>query len=292
MKNRLFAIILLFATYSAASQAQILYKVERPGSDKVSYILGTHHLAPLSAVDSIDELPDAIKSVDRLYGEIDMQIMSDPQNLMQFQGMMVAPQDSTLDKVLSAEQMASVQKAWQELTGTPLPEALYSFKPAIITTSISAVMVAKKFPQIDPNAGIDMTMQARARQAGKEVKGLETIEYQMNVLYGAPISKQAKDLVSLVSDLPKAENLSNKLFDAYVSHDINAIYSLMEEQAADDMEYFETLMYSRNDAWTATLSREMADESLMVVVGAGHLPGKRGLLQGLKNAGYTVTPIK
>ena len=135
-------------------------------------------------------------------------------------------------------------------------------------------------------------MQARARQAGKEVKGLETIEYQMDVLYGAPISKQAKDLVSLVSDLPKAENLSNKLFDAYVSHDINAIYSLMEEQAADDMEYFETLMYSRNDAWTATLSREMADESLMVVVGAGHLPGKLGLLQGLKNAGYTVTPIK
>ncbi|MGN0237565.1 MAG: TraB/GumN family protein [Lepagella sp.] len=292
MKNRLFAIILLFATCSVASQAQILYKVERPGSDKVSYILGTHHLAPLSAIDSIAELPTAINSVDRFYGELDMSQMTDPEYLMQFQGLMMAPQDSTLDKVLSDDQLKSVENAWVSLTGTPLPDALYAFKPAVLTTSITSIMVAKNFPQINPNAGIDMTMQVRAREAGKVVKGLETIEYQMDVLYGTPVSKQAKDLVSMTSDLPRQESLSNELFNAYLSHDIDAIYRLMEEEAADDKETFETLMYTRNDAWTATLSREMADESLMVVVGAGHLPGERGVLQGLKNAGYTITPIK
>lgn len=43
--------------FASAAQAQILYKVEKKGSDKVSYLLGTHHFAPLAVVDSIAEAP-------------------------------------------------------------------------------------------------------------------------------------------------------------------------------------------------------------------------------------------
>ena len=36
----------------------------------------------------------------------------------------------------------------------------------------------------------------------------------------------------------------------------------------------------------------MPNNSLVVAVGAGHLPGKRGVLNLLKEAGYTVEPVK
>ena len=52
------------------------------------------------------------------------------------------------------------------------------------------------------------------------------------------------------------------------------------------------MIYSRNDNWVEKLSKEMPADSLMVVVGAGHLPGDRGVIAGLRKAGFTVTPVK
>ena len=36
----------------------------------------------------------------------------------------------------------------------------------------------------------------------------------------------------------------------------------------------------------------MNDKSLVVAVGAGHLPGEKGLINLLKKAGYKVEPVK
>jgi uncharacterized protein YbaP (TraB family) len=36
----------------------------------------------------------------------------------------------------------------------------------------------------------------------------------------------------------------------------------------------------------------MPENSLVVAVGAGHLPGKKGVLNLLRQAGYTVEPVK
>jgi uncharacterized protein len=35
----------------------------------------------------------------------------------------------------------------------------------------------------------------------------------------------------------------------------------------------------------------MPEKSLLVAVGAGHLPGEKGVINLLRKAGYTVTPI-
>ena len=36
----------------------------------------------------------------------------------------------------------------------------------------------------------------------------------------------------------------------------------------------------------------MPERACLVCVGAGHLPGEQGLLQLLRNAGYTVEPMQ
>ncbi|MDQ6814326.1 MAG: TraB/GumN family protein [Bacteroidota bacterium] len=35
----------------------------------------------------------------------------------------------------------------------------------------------------------------------------------------------------------------------------------------------------------------MKNQALVIAVGAGHLPGKRGVISLLRNAGYNVEPI-
>ena len=45
--------ILLFISLALNSNAQLLWKISGNGQEKTSYILGTHHLAPLSIKESI-----------------------------------------------------------------------------------------------------------------------------------------------------------------------------------------------------------------------------------------------
>jgi len=51
------------------------------------------------------------------------------------------------------------------------------------------------------------------------------------------------------------------------------------------------LVYSRNRRWAERLAQMMPERSLMVCVGAGHLPGEQGLLQLLRARGFTVEPM-
>lgn len=284
------AVILGFAS---ATQAQILYKVEKPGCNKTSYLLGTHHFAPLAVVDSIAELPGILKSIDHLYGEIDMAQMKDPSIMMKYQSYLMAPADSTLDKVLTPAQLDSVRVVWNEYTGGSAPlEMMYVMKPSVISTQLAALMAQKVLPELNPMEGIDMTMQTRAAELGKPVGGLETMEFQMNLLYNSPISKQVETLMEYATNVAEEQSKAIELSEAYLNHNISRILDIMLEMGNEDADAAERLIYSRNDNWVKQLTEKMPAESLMVVVGAGHLPGNRGVIAGLSKAGFNVTPVK
>lgn len=277
---------------ATSAQAQILYKVEKAGSDKTSWLLGTHHFAAPSMIDSIAGMPEIMKGIDRLYGEIDMQVMTDPAAMMAMQGKLMAPADSTLDKVLAPAQLDSLSAVWSEYSGGVPLQMMYMVKPAVISSQLAAAMAMKVFPELNGIEGIDMLMQKRARELGKPVGGLETMDFQMDMLYGRPVAEQADELMKTVREKDDVESKSIALSKAYAVHDIDKILELMLVMENDDPAAAERMIYSRNDNWVRQLSDEMPKESIMVVVGAGHLPGDRGVIAGLRKAGFTVTPVE
>ena len=56
--------------------------------------------------------------------------------------------------------------------------------------------------------------------------------------------------------------------------------------------FADILLYDRNANWVKKLQQLMPENSLVIAVGAGHLPGKKGVLNLLREAGYKVEPIK
>lgn len=295
MKRILSIAATVAVTLAAANSAsaQVLYKVEKEGSDKVSYILGTHHFAPLSAVDSIKELPAIFQNVDKVYGELDMADMQNPQKLGAMQMMLMAPADSTLTILLTPEQKDSVVTTWTEYTGDTMQinAMLPMVKPSAISTALAAAMSTKALPDLNPLEGIDATMQKRAKEAGKPVEGLETMEYQMDMLYNRPISEQLEGLLKTVRSAQEEGEKAVQLANAYIAHDINKLFELMADADKENPEAMERMIYTRNDNWVKHLAGEMPTVSSFVVVGAGHLPGERGVLEGLRKAGFTITPI-
>ena len=97
MKSFIGAVLFICVAFSA--NAQLLWKVSGNGLNQPSYIIGTHHLAPFSIMDSIAGLQKAMKETQQ-DGELKMSEMQSPVTMQKMQQVMMIANDSTLSTLL------------------------------------------------------------------------------------------------------------------------------------------------------------------------------------------------
>ena len=103
------ALFLAASVVALAGNAQLLWKVEGNGAKEASYIFGTHHIAPVTMLETTPGLSDALNGADIVYGEIDMQTAADPIKTQQLMMQLaMAPSDSTMSKLMTQAQIDSV----------------------------------------------------------------------------------------------------------------------------------------------------------------------------------------
>ncbi len=285
--------LLLVAT---AVQAQLLWKVTGNGLGRPSYILGTHHMAPSTMIDQIKGMNEAIAGCDIVVGEVEKDSLMSPEVQARMAQAMVAPLDSTLDKVLTPADYGIVEKVFNKYFGTlgMKLKQVNNLKPNAISTQMQAMQAIKYFPNFDANSLIDVMVQTRANEAGRPSVGLENVDEQINLLFNGSIANQAKGLVEACKQDEFFQVQSAALADAYLAQDLDKLLAVMTDatMGGDSEEEMEVLIYSRNRSWAEKLKVIMPERACLVCVGAGHLPGEQGLLQLLRNAGYTVEPMQ
>ena len=288
----------LVALFTFSTNAQLLWKVSGNGLNKPSYLFGTCHVATVKMTDSIPGFNDALTNCDAVYGEIEKGDIAGAQQTMM--AAIMAPADSTLSKVIDQASLAKADSVFRATTqGMVSISQLETLKPAYVSTQLALIMIMQSFPGFNPMEQIDFAIQGKASQLGKELGGFETTEYQLNILYGKPISEQAESLVRTLAKLESAKASGIALAEAYKRQDLNGVFNciIKEQNDSDEPEWkkqrsIDELIYNRNAAWAKKLQELMPEKSLLVVVGAGHLPGERGLIDLLQKAGYTVEPMK
>ena len=285
--------LLLVAT---AVHAQLLWKVTGNGLGRPSYILGTHHMAPSTMIDQIKGMNAAIAGCDIVVGEVEKDSLMSPEVQARMAQAMVAPLDSTLDKVLTPADYGIVEKVFNKYFGTlgMKLKQVNNLKPSAISTQMQAMQAIKYFPNFDANSLIDVMVQTRANEAGRPSVGLESVDEQINLLFNGSIANQAKGLVEACKQDEFFQVQSAALADAYLAQDLDKLLAVMTDatMGGDSEEEMEVLIYSRNRSWAEKLKVIMPERACLVCVGAGHLPGEQGLLQLLRNAGYTVEPMQ
>ncbi len=284
------ASLLLLAAVPAS--AQILYKVEGNGLTAPSYIFGTHHLAPLSVIEKTGA-DKCFKEASQVVGEIDM--TQDQMKLgMAMQPHMIAPSDSTLSKVISPEDFTIISeefKKWAPMPGMEL-SMLEGMKPMVASTMVAVGMAAQAMPGYNPQEQLDTYFQIQGKNEGKTITPLETVEYQASVLYDTtPIAFQAEALVEMLKDPSKAIQSSKDLTAAYDAEDLSKMLQLSEEDD-EHPEFMVALLDKRNAEWLEKLPEIMKAAPSFIAVGALHLAGDKGIVEGLKKLGYNVTPVK
>ena len=288
------AIVAAIVLLGLPARAQLLWRVSGNGLERPSYIMGTHHLALPSMLDSISGFADALAASGAVWGEVDCDSMASPQVMQRMAMAMMAPPDSALSHLLSADGYAVVERTFNKYfgpTGLSLKQ-LDALKPAAIATQMQVLRDAANMGNWDPSQQIDAEVQRRARAAGKAVHGLEDIDFQIGLLLGAPLTVQASDLLEMCKRDSAYAALSAEIGSAYERQDLDRLQRLIEdEELAGDSREAQRLIYDRNASWVSTLPAAMARGPVLVCVGAGHLPGAKGLIAMLRGKGFTVAPF-
>lgn len=289
-----FALTALALIAGLTASAQLLWKVSGNGSKGESFIFATHHVAPTSVLDSIAGLNDAIKSVETVYGEIDMAEMTSPSAQQVIMTFAMAPSDSTLTQVLTPSQIDSINTVLAKYTqGMVKVEQMNVLKPAMVNTQIAMFQAMVEFPEFNGKEQLDMTVQNRGKEAGKAVKGFETMDEQLGMLMCDPIMEQVDDLMHTVRTDGTASEQAHQLANAYRTGNLEEIEKIMfAPEVGMSEDTAERLLFRRNDNWIAKLKGILPSETVFIAVGAGHLIGEHGLLEQLKKLGYTVEPVK
>ena len=99
--------------------------------------------------------------------------------------------------------------------------------------------------------------------------------YQAGVLDSIPYKLQAEQLVSYINDINNKKGEDSELTEmmkAYKSQNLEQLEKLMMKTDMGIGNFTEVLLYKRNRNWVE-LRELMPQKSLLIAVGAGHLPG-------------------
>lgn len=130
-----------------------------------------------------------------------------------------------------------------------------------------------------------------AKLEKKDIEGLETLAYQASLFDSIPYSLQAKQLLDVVNKVYDVNNETSRLVEAYKRQDLKAIEAITDDEQWGMDNYLELLIYKRNHNWVQKLNSILSSKAVFIAVGAGHLPGKQGLIELLRKEGYTVSPV-
>lgn len=261
---------------------------EVAGASNSVYLLGSIHLLrsqdyPLPTV--LDAVYD---DAEVLIMEVDMDDMDPLAAQTAFTRYGVLQDDTTLRDLMGDELYAEATAA-AETIDIPL-DMLSKTEPWYAAMTVEIMMLSRI--GFNPTLGIEMHMMSKAIRDGKNIEGFETVEEQIQFLDGMSLQAQRDMLLSTLAESARLGEMMDDLIDAWRHGDIAQLEADMLDELAEHEELNKALVTDRNSRWVEQIENLLDDaDDYLVIVGALHLIGPRGVPNQLKSIGYGVQQL-
>jgi uncharacterized protein YbaP (TraB family) len=142
---------------------------------------------------------------------------------------------------------------------------------------------------------LDQMLEGMARQRGIPVHGLQPIEELVAALEDIPLDHQREIVIDTVCNRALIERQAQELTDRYLDQDLTGMLAVSSRYESSNeavaRTFRERLLDDRNRQMLKRLQPYLKKGNAFIAVGALHLPGEEGLLQGLEARGYRVTAV-
>ena len=270
-------------TSLSVSPNTLLWEITGKGLKKPSYLFGTMHILCSEDAKLSTNLKNVIRDSEKIYFEIDMDNMMELMGAMKYLRMNDGVKISDL---LTPEEFKRVE-SYFEKNKSMLPFSMMNrFKPYFVSS-----LIGERMMTCEKKNGMEELIMRESKQYQKDIRGLESTEFQASIFDSIPYNKQARDLVAYIDSIDTYKLVTLEMVDVYRKQDLERMDSLMKKSDPGMEEYMDLLLYDRNRRWVEQMKPIMEDGSTLFAVGAGHLPGEEGVIRLLKKKGYTVKPM-
>lgn len=274
----------------------IFWRIEKAGTPP-SYLLGTMHVTdprvlamPKGASDAYkaagtvviesDEIADEKKASAALLARPDLTMFTDGRTI-----------PGLLGKKDSAILAAGLKARGMSLA------AVSRMKPWMIASFV-ALPACEMARKQSGAAFLDQQLAKDAIRDGKTLKGLETLLEQISALDSLPIEPQLAGLIEVVQLGDGIEDVIETMSQLYLAGQTGMIMPMMraavpegQDGEAGYADFEQRIIIDRNHRMAERAAPILDAGNAFVAVGALHLPGKEGLVELLRQEGFTVTPM-
>jgi uncharacterized protein len=196
------------------------------------------------------------------------------------------PQGETLSQQLSPEVYG---RFTNHLRGIGLPAAMFeNLTPAMAGMTLEVLEMQKL--GLDPQYGLDKHFYVRARQEGKQIIPLETVDFQIALM--TDFSKGEGELLMKITmdDIDKVKTELGDIVKAWQTGDADNLEKMLNDASRQAPAIFKRLITDRNERWVPKIEEWLqGDKNAIVIVGAGHLVGKDGVVELVRKKGLKVS---
>lgn len=198
------------------------------------------------------------------------------------------PQGTTLRSLLTPPVLAKYEKTLGTLNIPAV--ALDQFEPWFASVTLTTVPLLMK--GYDLNSGAEKVLAASAKQQGKPLGQLETIEQQLGIFDSLATSEQVAFLDVTLDGVPEVTTQIDALVDAWGKGDLVTLDNLLNEGIESYPGLYDALLTDRNANWVTWIKARMEQPgTVFMAVGAAHLVGKDSVQAQLAKAGIASTRI-
>ncbi len=280
-----FTFVLLYNICNGQTmQKSLLWKVSGNGVKGNCYIFGTFHLGVKPNDKKTSQYDSVINLCEAFYGEMNFDSINE-NNLLKHAFL----KDRNLESCFMPADYQWATKYLKDSMDIDIAD-YKKFKPAFVQTMLAAMELMKSGNMDDKSFSIDKKLFSMAKANHKKLRGFETDEMQAAMLFDeTPVEKQASNFVEGLKKEKEDTGMMTKLFKYYRAGDLENLNKLANQPGVGyDMDI---LLDKRNKKWVEIFVDQAPNQSMFIAVGALHLPGEVGLLQLLKQKGYTVTAV-
>jgi uncharacterized protein YbaP (TraB family) len=280
--RRALAVAVLGLAAAAAQARPALWEVE--GRANRVFLFGSVHVLPQGGFAIEGPLADAFSEAETVCLEVDTSRIPESEITALTLARAIDPEGRTLFDLLGAD--ADRARTMAAMAGVELAP-FAQFEPWFV--GLTVALVALQQHGYDIEHGVEKLIEQAADRDGKRRCGLETLDEQLGFLDGLEPGMQHEILLQTLAEAGDIEAEMQAMLAAWQDGDVDVLARQLEEDFRDYPGLDERLIYGRNARWAEQLEAMLdGDDDVLLVVGALHLVGPRGLPALLARRGFEV----
>jgi hypothetical protein len=252
------------------------------------YLAGSYHILRSSDYPLPPEFEAAYRQSAKIVFEVPPGEMEEPEVRASLARMAVYENGDTLQQHLTSRAYGKVE-AFCRARGYPLTQ-FHSLRPWMLCMTLMILEMQRL--GLQPTGGVDEFFDTKARQEGKAIEGLETVDEQIKFLTLLDTGMDDELVIQTIGELEQLNAKLAALVNAWKTGDERGLAELLLKELKGYPRLYRVLIVERNQRWLKRIEGYLTQPArVMVIIGAAHMAGPDGLLEALRQRGYTVAKL-